>query len=350
MRRLFLVVGLARAWRFSVKRLRKFREGPGVEFRSPELSAISMFDPTKITDPPVPAFDQVEPANIMPDRLVTGVFEPPNSFLVRAIARHKLVILLTAIALAAAGVAVGRSRNVSYTAAATLQVGQVNPNSPGFYGYVQSSTSLATAFSRSVSSEYVLRSVNHKLKLAPSQALARLSAAPIPQAPAFRVIATGSSAAGAIALANAAAKAVITYESHSNNTNPEARSLLREYREASVGLWHATENIARLVHRSKGSFSKQELARAEANKNAQAARFKAIGSAYNAAILSQAPSSGLVSLLAGATSATNNRMAKTELFGFLGLLAGIVLGCCIAALHERRRSASKTELSGSQPA
>jgi hypothetical protein len=201
----------------------------------------------------------------------------------------------------------------------------------------------------------VLASVQHKLKLTPAKALARLSAEPIPQAPAFRVVATGESAHGAVALANVAANAVIVYEGQSNSANPEAASLLHEYRVASEHLQHATEDIAHLAHRSRtGGVSKSSLVRAEADKNAEAARFRAIGSAYNAAVLSQAPRSGLVSLLAGASSASSNRSSKIELFAFLGLLAGAVVGCAAAVLLERirvrRRPAVERELPRSSPA
>jgi uncharacterized protein involved in exopolysaccharide biosynthesis len=309
-----------------------------------------MFNPTKIINPPRPVLDRPEPPlpPLPPredDRLTSGVFEPPSGFVPSAVARHKLVVFVSVVALAILGVAFGRSRSVTYTASATLQVGQVNPNSPGFYGYVQSSASLATAFSRSISAEPVLVAVEHKLKLTPAKAIARLSAAPIPQAPAFRVIATGASAHGAVALANVAAKAVIAYEGQSNSANPEAESLLHEYRGASLRLQHATEKIARLAHSNGGEgASKAALARAEADKNAESARFRAIGSAYNAAILSQAPRTGLVSLLAGAASASDDRSSKMELFGFLGLLAGIAAGCLAAVLLERfriRRRAAK---------
>jgi capsular polysaccharide biosynthesis protein len=312
-----------------------------------------MFDPTEITEPP-PTIGQRE--RLIPDsqRLVTGVFERPSGFVLSAISRNKLIVFATVIVMTLFGIAAGRSRSVTYTASTTLQIGQVNPNSPGFYGYVQSAASLATAFSRSIAAEPVLEAVNHKLKLTPSQALARLSAEPIPQAPAFRVVATGQSAQGAVALANVAANAVVAYEAQSNNANPEAESLLHEYSDASVRLQHANEKIAHLVRSSHGHVSKSALARAEAVKNAESARFRALGSAYNAAVLSQAPRSGLVSLLAGATNATNNRSSKTELFGFLGLLAGIVVGCGLAVLRERirlrRRPAVERELPRSQPA
>ncbi len=323
----------------------------------------TMFNPTRIritpasspVAPPPPAAMGYEPPPVAPEQPTTGVFEPPSGLVLSAIARHKPIVLVLALALAVAGVAFGRSRSVTYTASATLQVGQVNPNSPGFYGYVQSSASLATAFSRSIAAEPVLAAIQHKLKLTPAKALARLSAAPIPQAPAFRVSATGGSAHGAIALANVAANAVIVYEGQSNSSNPEAESLLHEYREAAIHLQHERENLSHLSHRSQHeSVSRSLLAHAEADRDAGFARFRAIESAYNAAVLSQAPRSGLVSLVAGAASASNDHSSKIELFGFLGLLAGAVLGCAVAVVFERmrirRRGAVEGELPRSQPA
>ena len=78
-----------------------------------------------------------------------SVFEPPDSFILSAIGLNKLLVALCALVMGLAGVAYGLARQPTYTASASPQVGQVNPNSPGFLGYVQSASSLATAFSRS---------------------------------------------------------------------------------------------------------------------------------------------------------------------------------------------------------
>jgi capsular polysaccharide biosynthesis protein len=264
-----------------------------------------------------------------------GAFDPPSGFAVSAIGRNKLIVLSIAVVLALIGAGVGQTRKATYTAAATLQVGQVNPNSPGFFGYVQSSASLATAFSRAISAEQVLGAVQHKLKLAPATALQRLSSEPIPQSPAFRVIATGPTEYAAVQLANVAASAVIAYEGQSNSANPEADSLLAEYREASIRLHHAVEALAHLSHRSH--VSKQALADAEATRNAAATTFRALGVAYTSTLTSQAPRNGLVSLISGATGASSDHSSKIEQFGFIGLLAGVVIGCLFAVLLERLR-------------
>jgi hypothetical protein len=270
---------------------------------------------------------------------IRGIFEPPSGFALSSIARHKLIVLAAAVVLAAAGAVFGKTRASTYTASATLQVGQVNPNSPGFYSYVQSASSLASAFSRAIAAEPVLAVIHDKLKLAPATAITRLSSAPVPQAPAFRVIATGPTQSAAVKLANVAAGAVIAYEGQSNSANPEAASLLSEYRAASIQLQGAIANVTRLSQRSHGrSAPRSTLTRAQAEKQADQAKFNAIGAAYGATIASQAPRRGLVSLLAGASTATGNRRSQIELFGFIGLLVGVVVGCSAAIAVESRRS------------
>jgi uncharacterized protein involved in exopolysaccharide biosynthesis len=275
------------------------------------------------------AFDQ-------PAETIRGVFEPPSGFVLLAISRHKVIVLLSVVVLALVGVGLGEMRKSTYSASATLQVGQVNPNSPGFYGYVQSSAALATAFSRAITSESVLSTVQHELKVAPSNAIARLSAEPLPQAPAFRVIATGPTEHAAVRLANVAANAVIGYESQTNSANPQAASLLTEYRAASVQLHRAINHVEHL--RPSHITATSVLVRAEAEKDTAQITLRAIEAAYTAAVASQAPRTGLVTLLAGATSASSNSGSKVELLGFIGLLAGVFIGCVVAVLFERRRT------------
>jgi capsular polysaccharide biosynthesis protein len=279
---------------------------------------------------------------------IRSVLEPPSGFTVSSIARNKLIVILAALVFAAAGIAAGVARKPTYTASATLQVGQVNPNSPGFFGYVQSSSSLATAFSRAISAEPVLATVQHKLKLQPDVALSRLSAEPIPQSPIFRVIAEGPTESAAVQLANTTSRALIGYEEQSNNTNPESASVLSEYRAASVRLREAAEAVAHLAHKH---VSKRALARAEAAKNAAAAELRALDVAYTTTVSQRAPRSGLISLLAGASNASSDHSAKLQQYGVIGLLAGIVIGCVLAVLRERLRVRRQwRNLNGERPA
>jgi capsular polysaccharide biosynthesis protein len=273
-----------------------------------------------------------------------GIFETPDSFALAAIGWNKGLVVLFAVAFALLGAVLGYLQQPTYTASATLQVGQVNPNSPGFLGYTQSAASLSTAFSRSIGAAPVLATVKRELELGRTAAASRLSAEPIPQAPVFRVIATGPNELAAIRLANVAAGAVVVYESKSNSANPQAKSLLRDYREASLDLRRSVMQVAE----AEGE-SSDEL-QAEAAKSAAQIKLDAIGKAYTGAVTSQAPRQGLVSLLAGATSASSNRRSNVEMYGFIGLLIGLALGCGAAMLRERRLAATAPEPSpGLQP-
>ena len=263
-----------------------------------------------------------------------SIFEPSDGLVLSAIRRNKIVIAVCALAMALAGVGYGMLRQPVYTATASLQVGQVNPNSPGFLGYVQSASSLATAFSRSIGAAPVLRTIDEKTGVPSSQAISRLSAEPIPLSPIFQVIATGPSQSDALRLANVAANAVIAYESQSNSDNPQAKSLLGGYHNAAIAVQSAKAEIHRL---EAAKASSARLLQAEAKLISGQVKLKATGNAYTSAVVSQAPRNGLVTLLAGATSATSDRKSKAELYGFIGLLLGLVLGCCVAVARERRQ-------------
>jgi Chain length determinant protein len=266
-----------------------------------------------------------------PDQPTAGVFDPLNSFIVDAIRWHKLLVAAFAALCALIGIAFGLVRQPLYTASATLQVGRVDPSAPGFGSYSESTASLASAFSRSITATPVLGEIQRKLGLRTTQSASRLSSEPIPSSPTFRVIATGSSARSAIDLANVAAGGVVTYVSQSNSSNPQARALLQAYVGASKGLRRARATQNNLP----ASASRAAQIDAEAAQTAAAAKADALYKSYVAAVGSEASRSGLVSILADATSASDDRRAKLQLFGFIGLLIGLVLGTAAATWRER---------------
>lgn len=258
--------------------------------------------------------------------------------LTRAIGRHKLLVVACAVVLAVLGAAAGAAGKSTYTAAASLQVGKVNPNSPGFYGFVQSASDLAAAFSRAITAAPVLEAVHHRLGLSPDVAAAQISAEPIPNSPVFRVIASGPNAAAAVRLANVTSHALISYEGTANTYSPESRRLLHDYRAASLQLASAQTDLARATRAYAADHSvvrRAELESAQAGRAAASLRAQALASAYQLSAES-ADTTELVSLLSGAVTAESNHKSKIELLGFIGLLAGLVVGCALAVLREQR--------------
>ncbi len=261
-----------------------------------------------------------------------------SNLLTRAIGRHKLLVVACAVAVAVLGAAAGAVGKSTYTAAAALQVGKVNPNSPGFYGFVQSSTDLAAAFSRAITAAPVLATVQRTLGLSPDAAVTQLSAEPIPESPVFRVIASAPNAAAAVRLANVTSRAVIAYEGAANTYSPESRRLLHDYRAASLRLARTQATLARATSdyaADPDAARRLGLESAHASQAAAALQVHALASAYQLSAEST-DTTELVSLLSGAVTAESDRKSKIELLGFVGLLAGLVIGCALAVLREQR--------------
>ncbi len=258
--------------------------------------------------PPMPTVDPIPLEQHAAAENGNGrIFAPPESFAWRAISWNRWLVIGCAIAFCAAGIAYGALRAPVYTSSATLQVGDVNPNSPGFLGYVQSATSLATAFSRAITAGPVLAAVEKEMNLPAANAAARLSSEPISLSPAFRVIATGPTAHGAQELANTAAHAIVGYEATTNSANPQAKSLLEEFQAAALTMHRSKHQVAAL---ESESVTGRQLLEAEADRSAAKVKLQAIENAYVAAVTSQAPRQGLVTVLAGATSSEDDRKSK----------------------------------------
>jgi hypothetical protein len=270
-----------------------------------------------------------------------------GSAVAQAILGHRGVIILCSVVLACGGAALGITRPRTYSASSTLQVGKVNPNSPGFYGFVQSATALAGAFSRSIIAEPVLADVQHRLHVAPSEAVERLSSEPIPNSPIFRVIATGSSAQAAIGLANVASSAVVAYVREANSASSDGTSLLGSYHAVSLrlaALQTETQGAERAYahHPSSAALATVEGLKAQLAK--EKLRAQAIAANYQQNSQSTT-STELVSVLANAVTATNNHTAKIELYAFIGLLLGFVAGCAMALLVTNRKISRNSSLS-----
>lgn len=266
-----------------------------------------------------------------------------RSLVVEAIARHKLLVFLLAVVLAGGGVAVGLKREPTWTAASTLEVGaNINPNSPGFSSFVQSATTLATTFSREITANGVLARIHGRTRLSRFAIAARITATPVPDGAAIKVIATGPTAPAAIKLANAAASALVAHES-GNNFASDAPAIYRAYRAQARVLAHARARLAQIQNTNAlagiANPNDPALLQAQANVGSAVARADALSTAYTQALVAQPSASiNLLTPLASALTATNDRTHKIELLGFFGLAAGLLIGGLIAILREQRRA------------
>lgn len=287
------------------------------------------------------------PADALASNGLSYRSEPAPSLPVAALGRYKWLVLGLAVLLAAAGLAVGYEREPIYSATATVQVGQVNPNSPGFYGFAQSATELATTYSRAINANGVLSIVHQKTGLSPQQAASELTATPIPDGAAFSVIATGPSSNAAVKLANVAAAAMVSYEAansaRGNTSGSNADAIYSEYRAATRLLAHDKAIVQKIQNQSANNATgtsnptDPKLVQAQGKADLAQGRANALAAAYTQALENQQPSSTLLAPLASALSSSSDRKHKLELFGFAGLALGLLIGAAVAILLELRR-------------
>lgn len=287
------------------------------------------------------------PADAMAPNGASYRAEPAPSLLVAALGRYKWLVVGLAVLLAAVGVAIGFTRKPVYTATSTVQVGQVNPNSPGFYGFAQSATELATTYSRAIHANGVLSIVHQKTGLSPQQAASRLTATPIPDGAAFSVIATGPSSQAAVHLANVGSAAMVSYEaansSRGNPSGSNAAALYNQYRDETRQVAHYKAIVQRIQKQQSltgtgtSDPTDPKLVQAQSNADVAQGHANALAAAYTQALENEQPPGTLLAPLASALSASGDRKHKLELFGFAGLAIGLLIGGAIAVLLELRR-------------
>ena len=84
-----------------------------------------------------------------------------------ALRRYPILALLPVVVLAAAGITLGLRRPPTYTASTTINVGAPDINSQATPGYVLAEQTLASAYSREVTSQFVVNPVARQMHVSP---------------------------------------------------------------------------------------------------------------------------------------------------------------------------------------
>jgi capsular polysaccharide biosynthesis protein len=265
----------------------------------------------------------------------------PHLSVLQSVRRRPFLVALAVGLLLLAGAVYGMGRSPKYTAEARLAVGGIDLSQPGALSAFASATqALASAYSRAVAAEDVTDEVARKTGLSPLEVRSRLVATPIPDSPLFRIEAEGTNAREAVDMANVTSNALSDYVKRtSTSRNPASGRLLREYRDVQVDVTRASQRYAQAQRDAGNSPSTDELralARAKGALQAAKLRAQAVSSSYVSSTSGQSATQS-VQILAPATSASSDRFSKLQIYLFVALVAGLILGAALATLAEDRR-------------
>ena len=253
-----------------------------------------------------------------------------------ALRRYPLVALLPVVVLVAAGLTLGLRKPPTYTATTQLNVGAADINSQATPGYVQAEQTLAQAYSREVTSQYVYNPVAKSLGVSPAAVAGRLSSSAVPNSPTFTVNATGPTQRSAVHLAGAATAALKHKINQLDQGENGSKYLLNEFRRAQGRADRLSSHSGALQARHAPGAAQAKLAAQVAQIQAQA-----LATQYTTA---NAMSKGaIIDVLNPATSATSNRSSITERYALIGATAGVVMGAALALLvyNLRRRGSDR---------
>jgi hypothetical protein len=255
-----------------------------------------------------------------------------------ALLRHPLLALFIVAVCTAAGVAAGMERTPVYRTEARMAVGNIDVESQALPGYVSAVESLAGSYSRAVDSNTVVEPVARELGMSRSEVARRVSASPVPASAVIRVSATGADEESTVRLANATADSLRAYVAGLDSGSNSSRSILREYRKASLEAEEARETREQQREAAGGSPETSErVQEAEAEYSAASLRVRSLANQYQQT-LQQRPPANFVRKLTDASVASNDRMQQIQLRGFTGFVAGLVLAAAVVtALANRRR-------------
>jgi capsular polysaccharide biosynthesis protein len=288
-------------------------------------------------------FRPVMEARLSPITPATQAVQRPT--LLYALRRYWFLPALLVVLLGALAAAVALARDPTYEAETLLVVGKVDVETPGLSGFVATTESLASAYSRAVQTDAVLRPAGREVGESPGEVGSKVSASPVPESPVFRVRAESSSEKSAIALANATSRSLVTYIGEINRSSPRENDVIQQLTDALVELNRLEDRRDQLratVRQTPTEANRDALARAEAEVQTTRLRTRTLGTAYRA---SQSESAtNLVQVLAPARDASSDRRQKLQLFVLIGVGAGLALGIALARLRANRAAAQAAGL------
>lgn len=261
-----------------------------------------------------------------------------------AMRRHWLIVLATVGTLVLAGIALGLVRKPVYTAEGQLSVQIASPYPSAVPGAITASSGLAAIYSRAIYAPPLINRLAKRTSLSPRQVVDRISATQVPDTGVLKVTATGESERSTVVLANLATDQLHRYVSNNlNGSAPQSQGVLRQYKRAARRYQDRVlqqQQLESLVASSPSSSTSEALRRAQILTQAAAIQRDGLAQAYQSGQqLYTAP----LDVIGRATSASSDRVSRLQLFGMVGLFAGLAVGAVLATVQAnsgaRRRPA-----------
>jgi uncharacterized protein involved in exopolysaccharide biosynthesis len=250
-----------------------------------------------------------------------------------SVLRHPLLTLIPLLVLVAIALAVGLTRDPEYTAEAGVSVGRVDVPAFTLQGVVQGNATLAAGYARAIAAEPVVVAAAREANLTPRSARARLDASPVPGSTLIRIEGRRTSEAGAVTLANAGARSLITYIVDLEARQQET-GLLAEYRRSREIVDEARRRFRRFTLEDRRDSERVREARVDLE--LARLRTSTLRNRIRFGTSDEGVTRNVLQLLTPAAEADSDRGSVLQRLLLIAVAAGAVLGAVLALLRSNR--------------
>ena len=247
-----------------------------------------------------------------------------------AIRRHWRVVVVCLIAGLVLGAALGLLRTPRYEAEARLDAGRIDLSAPGaLSGFKEASQTLASDYSRAVSAEAVTRAVGRKLNIPPLFVESQVTATPIPESSVFVIEAAAPNSQLAVRMANESALALQRYVLQLNRSSSDSGKIFKRLKSALATRAARQAELSRELSRPDATADRRRRNEIKTAEQLASIRVDSLRQAYRFSVEGQ-DAAGLVQIQSRAITASSDRLQRLQIFLFVGLVAGGLIGCGIA--------------------
>jgi uncharacterized protein involved in exopolysaccharide biosynthesis len=254
-----------------------------------------------------------------------------------AMARHPFIALIPVLIGLVLGVAAAEKRHPTYSAQTRMRVTGLTLNGPGSLpGLSTASASLATAAALSVGADGVILPVAAQLHLPIVQVRQAVNATPIADSPMFFIAAESKNALRTRQIANSVADSLAAYMNRSNRRPPEA--ILADYKTSEAQVQDLTLKVTQAKQaysQSRTRANAAALTKARTDLQAASLQASTLQAAYRSSLENANPNPR-VRVLQRASTAKSDRGSKLQIFGFAGVVLGLLAGAALATFVANR--------------